>query len=222
MIREASNDIGRVGIDGRFRGVARRAVLRAIVRPARRFARCVRGVAAVEFGFIAPIMVVMLLGAVEVTRAVSIDRRFSNVASMVADLVAREEQLTAQDVTAIYDMVAQAMSPFDAAPLKISIVPVKGRNGQTVSYVAPQSLPSYNGGAQPTKCQAVPLTSGLIEASGGGADSVIVVNATYSYRSLFASGAAYNANWEHQAFAKPRKRSCVDFEGPNTCVTACP
>lgn len=203
------------------RGSVRRAVVRAAVLPAHRFARCVRGVAAVEFGLIAPIMLVLLLGAVEVTRAVSIDRRFSTVASMIADLVAREERLSSEDVAAIYDVVAQAMSPFDAGPLKISIIPVKGRNGQTVSYVGPESLPAYNGGDQPGRCQSVPVTPGLIE-SGGGADSVIIVNATYSYRSLFGGEAAYRANWEHQAFAKPRKRSCVDFEGPNSCVTACP
>lgn len=189
---------------------------------ARRFVRCARGIAAVEFGFIAPIMLVMLLGAVEITRAISIDRRLSLVTATVADLVTREERLTAADVNAIYDIVAQVMSPFDATPLKISIIPVKARgNAQTVAYVAPQNLPSFNGGAQPARCQAFPITPGLIDATPGSPDSVVVVNATYSFTPMFLGVIMNAANWEQQAFAKPRKRSCVDFEGPNSCITAC-
>lgn len=205
-----------------FRASAKRGVARFILLPARRFMRCARGVAAVEFGLVAPLMLAMLLGVVEVTRAVSIDRRISNAASLIADLVAREERLSASDITAIYDVVAQALSPFDPAPLSISIIPVKGRGGTTVSYVAPQSVPSYHNGAQPGQCQAVPITDGLIESADGSADSVIVVRATYNFRSLFAGSAVYNANWQHDAYAKPRKRSCIDFEGPNSCVSACP
>lgn len=205
---------------GAARGL-RRAFLRGAVGPVRSFCRCVRGVAAVEFGLIAPILLVLLLGVVEMTRAISIDRRFALVASTVADLVAREEQLSPDDVNAIYDVVAQVMSPFDTEPLKISIVPVKGRGAETVSYVSPANLPTYNGATQPGRCQSVPIEDGLIDAGFGPADSVIVVNAAYSFRSLFLGGSVQAGNWEHQAFAKPRRRNCVDFEGPNSCVSAC-
>lgn len=212
-------------IGARGRRLARRGLVRAsiggIVGPVRNFWRCVRGVAAVEFGFIAPIMLIMLLGAVEVTRAVSIDRRFALVASTIADLVAREEQLSADDVDAIYEIVAQVMSPFDTEPLKISIVPVKGRGAETVSYVSPSNLPTYNNASQPGRCQAVQIGDGLIDRGFGPADSVIVVNATYHFSSLFLGDGIAGGNWEHQAFAKPRKRNCVDFEGPNSCVAAC-
>ncbi|HRN87324.1 TadE/TadG family type IV pilus assembly protein [Hyphomicrobium sp.] len=207
----------RTGRPGLLRSLKRRAVLTAY-----RFVRCARGVAAVEFAFIAPVMLVMLLGAVEATRAISIDRRLSVVTATVADLVSREEQLTAQDVNAIYDIVAQIMSPFDAGPLSVSIVPVKGRKGDTVSYVAPQNVPSFNGGAQPGKCQPVPIAAGLIDPAADAADSVIVVKASYAYRPMFVGMIMNSANWEEQSFAKPRKQSCVNFEGPDTCRSACP
>ena len=185
-----------------------------------RFGRCARGVAAVEFAFIAPIMLVMLLGAVEATRAISIDRRLSVVTATVADLVSREEQLSAQDVTAIYDIVAQVMSPFEAAPLSISIIPVKARNGEIVSYVAPQNVPSFNGGALPGKCQRVPIAPGLIDLTPNSPDSVILVRASYAYTPLFVGMVMNSARWEEQSFSKPRKRSCVDFG--EACVSACP
>lgn len=209
----------------RIRRLARRGLKRAaiggVLGPMRNFCRCVQGVAAVEFGFIAPIMLIMLLGVVEVTRAVSIDRRFALVASTIADLVAREEELSAEDVNAIYEIVAQVMSPFDTEPLKISIVPAKGRGAEAVSYVSPSNLPTYNNATQPGRCQAVQIGEGLIDSGLGPADSVIVVNATYRFSSLFLGSGIASGNWEHQAFAKPRKRNCVDFEGPNSCVAAC-
>src|SRR5690606_25911079 len=69
-----------------------------LARALRRFARDVQGVGAVEFAMVAPVLLAMLLGAVEITRAVAIDKRFTVVTSMVADLVARETQLTGDDV----------------------------------------------------------------------------------------------------------------------------
>lgn len=207
-----------------------RSPSRRLVLPIQRFARCARGIAAIEFGFIAPIMLVMLLGAVEITRAVSIDRRFGEVTAAIADVVTRgnkdangrEQPFTIEDINAIYDVAAQMMSPFDVAPLKISIIPVKASGVQTVSYVAPQNLPSFNGGAQPGRCQAFPIAPGLIDPAPGSPDSVIVVNATYSYEPMFLGMIMRPAHWQQQAFAKPRTRSCLDFDGPpNSCTQAC-
>jgi len=47
------------------------------------------GVAAVEFAMIVPIMAIMFIGAVELSQAITVDRRVSQVASATADLVAR-------------------------------------------------------------------------------------------------------------------------------------
>ncbi len=53
------------------------------------------------------------------------DRRLSLVTTMVADLVAREQKMTSADLTAIYKIVNQVMSPYDASSLKVSVIPVK-------------------------------------------------------------------------------------------------
>jgi Flp pilus assembly protein TadG len=67
----------------------------------KRAGRDEKGVAAVEFGLIAPVLLLMLVGTIEVSRAVSMDRRFGTVTSMVADLVAREKTITSGDVNSI-------------------------------------------------------------------------------------------------------------------------
>lgn len=183
------------------------------------FLRDARGIAAVEFAFIAPVLVFMLLGAVEITRAVSLDRRVSVVTNMIADLVAREQRLTAADVTAIYDIAGQVMAPYDAKDLKLSIIPVMSSPTdakKTLVYPATTNRPSYHGGALPPKCQAYALTTGMLKEN----ESVIVIRSEYKFTPLFAGYIMGGQDWSNTAFAKPRKSLCVAFDGA-TCTTTC-
>lgn len=66
--------------------VATRAAAR---RSLRAFHRQDDGVAAVEFALIVPIMAMMTIGAIEMSEAVTVDRRVSSVADRSGDLVAQ-------------------------------------------------------------------------------------------------------------------------------------
>lgn len=183
-----------------------------------KFAADVRGVAAVEFAYIAPIVMLMLVGTLEASRALAIDRRYNLATSMVADLVGRETKLTANDVNAIYNIVAQVMSPFDASTLKISLIPVKASStdaSNTKVYAATTNRPSYHGGVQPAKCASFPLTTGLV-AKGG---SVVVVQTSYNYTPVLVGYLWGSSTWTEEAIVTPRN-SCVDFDA-NNCISTC-
>src|SRR5262249_34725949 len=62
---------------------------RRLSRKLRRFARDKRGISAVEFAMLLPLMVTLYLGGVEVSQAVAIDRKVTLIARTVADLVAQ-------------------------------------------------------------------------------------------------------------------------------------
>jgi len=185
---------------------------------ARQLARDVRGVAAVEFAYLVPLILLMFAGTVEVSRAVSIDRRLGQATAMIADLIGRESSMKAADVNAIYGIIGQVMSPFDASSLKVSIVPVKASPSSATDtrvYAATTNRPPLNGGTSYGKCVAYPLTTGLVSAGG----SVIVVETSYSYVPLFAGYLLGSATWTDKSFVSPRN-SCVDFDGDN-CVSTC-
>lgn len=175
-----------------------------------------RGFAAVEFGFIAPVLALMLLGAIEVTRAVAIDRRFSLATNMIADLVTREESLTKDDMDAIYAIIGQVMSPFDAEPLKISVIPIVSSVTDASKIRVYANLdpaagnpPAYHGGTvQKAQCAAYDaLPLGLLDKN----ETLIAVKASYTFTPLFAREILGSATWEQTAYAKPRKTSCVEF-----------
>ncbi len=76
------------------------------------FAREVRGVAAVEFAFIAPIMLLLFVGTIELSAGVSVNRKLSRLSSTVSDLVTQSQTLTVADITNIMNASAKVMYPY--------------------------------------------------------------------------------------------------------------
>ena len=76
-----------------------------------RFWRDRRGVSAVEFAFIAPVMVLMFFGVAELSSAMMAERRASDVASTLGDLVARCSGVNDADITDIFSAATTTWAP---------------------------------------------------------------------------------------------------------------
>jgi Flp pilus assembly protein TadG len=87
------------------------------------FLRDRRGVAAVEFALIAPLMIALYFGLAEMTMALMAERRSSHLASMVADLVAQDAQTDEATLDQVLRTGKPIMEPFPAttALLKIRV-----------------------------------------------------------------------------------------------------
>ena len=85
--------------------------LAAIVRKTASFARNADGTVAVEFSFILPIMVAVWLGGVELTHALSVDRKVVNMTAAVVDIAARSKKITESQVQALFNLTDAAMYP---------------------------------------------------------------------------------------------------------------
>ena len=83
------------------------------------------GIAAVEFALILPIMVVLWIGGVEVTGALSVDRRLNNLASSIGDLVARSKKVEYHEVDEIFDIAPGALYPYATTGIGMRITAVK-------------------------------------------------------------------------------------------------
>lgn len=202
--------------------------LLALRRACRSLIDDIRGVAAVEFGIIAPVLLVMLVGVIEVTRAVSIDRRFGQVTSMVADLVAREENISAEDLdgvsngkrTGVYAIVEHVMGVWGTDTLKLQIIPVQSDPVDASIrkiYAGVANRPSFGAGAavRPACEDYTDLSADLL----GPNSSVIVVESEFGYTPLFADGMIPPKVWKDKAIMAPRNQ-CVDFDD-NNCVSNC-
>ena len=179
------------------------------------------GVAAVEFAMIAPIMLMMLIGCFECSQALTIDRRNTQIASSVADLVARAPVagLTSADVDALMLIANQLMKPYSTTPLTVTVISVKAQTvNNALQIVVDWSRDNTAPGSMPLARNSTyaALPPGLL-ASG---ESVVVTEAKYLYTpvvgaSLFIQ-AAYNM--KETFYLKPRNSSCVNLL-PINCVT---
>lgn len=78
---------------------------RNMFRP--RFWTDARGVAAVEFAFIAPVMILLFFGVVEGSSALTESRKAMQAVNTLADLASQETQLTPTDISDLFDGVSQ-------------------------------------------------------------------------------------------------------------------
>lgn len=91
---------------------------------AKRFRRDRRGIAAIEFALVVPLMLVMYLGTIEISAAVSINRKVSRIASTVADLVTQQTDVAKTDLKGIMEIGAALLFPYDSDKPVIRIVAI--------------------------------------------------------------------------------------------------
>src|ERR1700744_5640707 len=82
-----------------------------------------RGVAAIEFAMIVPIMLVLFFGTVEFSSGVAIDRKVSLMAHTLADLTSQSQPMgiTDAELSNFFAASAAIMTPYSAAPTQAII-----------------------------------------------------------------------------------------------------
>lgn len=187
----------------------------------RRLGNDSRGVAAVEFAMIVPIMFFLFVGAIEFSQALTVDRRVTQSASSTADLIARapSQGLTATQVDNELRIVEQLIRPYDVNALTVNIVSVKATavpgNPGAMNYVVDWSRDNSGGTPYPRNGAYSGIPPGLLVAG----ESVIVAEATYNYTPMIFHYFIRNAfNLEERFYLKPRNASCVHLQ-PINCVT---
>lgn len=184
----------------------------------RRWRRDTSAVAAVEFAMILPILTALLIGSFETCRVVTAERRVSQIASLVSDVVGREENVTSADMTAIYSGAAQMLAGFDTASLKISVIPVKASPSdatKTKVYANTSNRPGYQGGSVPAKCSSWTLPTGLLSKG----EVAIVVQTQFTYTSTLTSSIGTSFTFTRSSVSASRE-GCVDFDN-NDCAWTC-
>ena len=76
-----------------------------------RFLRDRRGSPLIEFALIAPLLVTMLVGAVDFGRYILLNQKLSRTASTLGDLLAREDIITDEDFPGIFAAADHIMTP---------------------------------------------------------------------------------------------------------------
>lgn len=187
-----------------------------------------RGVAGVEFAFMAPLMIIMFLGVFEAARAYVMYSRFMTATSVVGDLVANEISLTAEQMVGVYDVVTPIMGgyPSTANLFEIKLIPIipdkTSANNPPRVYAKVASRNAIDGEARcSVAANLTPEEKELVASkfvNGVIIGGVIKVVGTYTYKPVLNYiWQSVEVPWTSEAIYNPRS-NCVTFPGNQKCT----
>lgn len=170
---------------------------------ARRFGCDERGVSAIEFAFIAPILILFYFGMAETCQLLMAKRRISHAGAAVADLVSQSRSPTVKSDLDDKLLAAQSIVfPFPTTSLRIQLTSVTARNPTPGG--APMVDWSYPAGGRAkdsTFVVGTPLNAG---------ENVIVAEVTYDYSSSIGYFIPAAKRITHKAELRPRKEDVIN------------
>ncbi|MBX3578256.1 MAG: pilus assembly protein [Rhizobiaceae bacterium] len=104
-----------------------------------------RGVAAVEFAFIAPVLLSLYFVTMEVAQGIETNKKVSRVGSMVADLVTQQQSITKSELEAIMTIGSSILQPYNRSKPKIIITAIEITNETTPKVKVVWSRKLVNG-----------------------------------------------------------------------------
>jgi Flp pilus assembly protein TadG len=182
------------------------------------FAADRRGVAAVEFALIAPVLVLAYFGLAELTEGLMASRKVSAVASTIGDLTAQGASATPQQIGDFFTVGQTLMQPFPTAgqvlTMRISSVTVDANNTPRVDWSQGQGMAALAKGAAvtlPLAAKAQPTDPNMPFIAAG--QSVIMAEAHYQFASPVARYLPQTSDLSDTLYLSPRQGAPVTCSG---------
>lgn len=179
-----------------------------------RLRRADSGIAAIEFGMIAPLMIILFLGCIEISQAVAVKRRLEKVSSATADLFTRPQDgdcVTKAEGAGHFLIANELMRPYSLTDLDITVLSVVATAGGNVvgwsldrAGGSPYSAGAAYGGGTP----GITLDVG---------ESVIIAEGAYKYAPIvYLEGLPKLFTFASRYYVKPRNAYSISLKD-GTC-----
>jgi Flp pilus assembly protein TadG len=168
-----------------------------------------RGVAAIEFALLLPLMVTLYLGCVEISQGIAADRKVTITARTVADLVSQVTTINNAGMTDILNASSSVMVPFSTTGLVVTVTSVKidANSKATVAW-----SDSFNGTAR-TVGSTITLPTALVVAN----STVIWSEVSYLYKPTIGYMITGMLTLKDQLYMAPRLSNCIVRAPATTC-----
>ena len=183
-----------------------------------RFGRDRRGIAAIEFAFIAPILLAMYFLTMEVSQAIETNKKLSRVGSMVADLVAQQQgSVTKADLKAIMQIGDSTLLPYHRSTPKVVITAISV-SGSPLKAIVQWSQKVDGGtysadaanGAETTLPSSMMTSGRFVVRVQSSLDYKPVITWAADGKSLLGLSAAFNSlSMSETAYLSPRMTTTI-------------
>ncbi|PHS24643.1 MAG: pilus assembly protein [Robiginitomaculum sp.] len=156
-----------------------------------------RGVSAVEFALIAPVMIVILFGVIEISMLMTVDRKVTRATSAIADLVAQDDIITADEMIDIFTATSTIMQPYDAngMQMRVSSVVMANDGSVAVDWSEAQSMSARAPGS------AVSVPAGILQPN----SSIVMAEVRYNYSSNLGTFLSTPILLKETFYLRPRR-----------------
>jgi Flp pilus assembly protein TadG len=169
-----------------------------------------RGVAAIEFAMIVPLMLVLFFGTNEFSSGVAVDRKVTLMARTLSDLTSQNTSVTDTQLTNFFNASNAIMTPYDSTPVKSTI---------TELYIDPstkQARVQWSKGAAP---RTAGTTVAIPTALQIGGTYLIYSEVTYKFvPTVGYVMAKAGITLSDFTFTRPRQSTCVMYN-TTVCTT---
>ena len=100
------------------------------------FGRSEQGATLIEFALVLPIMIMLFIAVVEFGEVFSVNRKISNAASTVSDLISQENSVTNAKLQDIAIVANEIVKPYRTAPFSLRVISIIANNTNTAATVA--------------------------------------------------------------------------------------
>jgi Flp pilus assembly protein TadG len=196
-----------------------------ILRRIGAFRRDNRGVAAIEFALIAPIMIGLYVMLNETASGLRAARKVTMAARVMSDLVTQTSEVTTTYRDDVFNAITPIMLPFNGALASIRITSIvfdaNAKGYVDWSEVRGSGLPAH-ARCKPTEIQSPPSSLGQISVPAGlkvASSSVVLAEVQFAYTPVIGYNITGTINLGDQLFTRPRTGTVVTRTGNPT--TAC-
>jgi len=172
-----------------------------------------RGLAAIEFAMIVPVMLVLFFGVVEFSSGVAVDRKVTIMARTLSDLTSQNISVTTTQLNNIFNASTGIMTPYAATPVNARIVELY----IDANLAVQQIWTATSGTTPPTGAVTVPTA---LKIAG-----TYLIYSEVSYKYVPAVGFVMTKTgitMSDFAFTRPRQSRCVFNPPPSLSSAACP
>jgi Flp pilus assembly protein TadG len=182
----------------------------------RRFAASTRGVAAIEFAMIAPVLAVMFLASFDGGRAIAAYMKLRAATYALASITNQYSTIQSTDMTSIVGATGTVMAPYTTTAsnpvITISQITISSKGKATISWSYSQGGTARAQGSSIT----LPATALQINSS-----YLILAEVTYTFTPLFGLFSSAAMTFSDNLYVTPRISNCINYppESVSGCIT---
>jgi Flp pilus assembly protein TadG len=169
-----------------------------LIQRLRHFARENKGVAALEFAIIAPLLMVpLLLGSVDLIDVMGANKRAQNAAASLADVVARDTEISNTEMTSLWRGLDVLMYPNVPGDMEMRITSVSIVNASTARVIWSEG---HGGMSARQSGTTVALDNRMMNVG----TSIIMVESVYKYDAPLGFLFQNQVRMTHNAYRRSR------------------